>query len=348
MATDDFLGTGALSGNWTATLGSAPERSSGVAISASGTRWAHYSGASFADDQFAEAEVSVISTGFSSNGVTVRASTTNGGTFYGLRINGSSGDVAITKRASFSGPADIAASAGGIVPTSGFTFTHTLRLEAEGTTLRGYLDDVEVVSTTDATITSGAPGIQMTDGDGHIDNWEGNDLAGGTDATINATTVTIATELPAVTVTTTASITPNPVTIAAELPAPTITTTASITPSTVTIAAELPTPTVNTGILISPDPVVVAAELPGATITATASITPTTVPIVVELPTPTITSITPSTDTSASPVVISVVVPAPTIGGDAVQGAQPLWRIGGYPCPSNISRSTGPRALANR
>jgi hypothetical protein len=49
-----------------------------------------------------------------------------------------------------------------------------------------------------------------------------------------------------------------------------------------------------------------------------------------------------------SPVVIQVELPQATVGGDATSGPQPLWRIGGYPLPARVSRSTGERMLANR
>ena len=173
MASDDFAGTGALDGNWTATSGTAPERSSGAAISASGFRHAHYSGASFADDQYSEGVVELLSSGFTDNGVQVRASVTNGGTWYRLRMCPSCGDLEIRKRVSFS---ESSVASGGTVATSGFPFSHTLRLEVEGTALRAYLDGVLTISTTDASIASGAPGFGITDGDGQLLSWAGGDL----------------------------------------------------------------------------------------------------------------------------------------------------------------------------
>lgn len=86
----------------------------------------------------------------------------------------------------------------GTNPTSG---THTLRFEAEGTALRGYIDGVLVVSTTDATWSAGSAGIgffRPSAGTGYtIDNFEAGDYpisatAAGTSSTIGAANASIA------------------------------------------------------------------------------------------------------------------------------------------------------------
>jgi hypothetical protein len=100
---------------------------------------------------------------------------------------------------------------------------------------------------------------------------------------------------------------------------------------------------------ITPSPVVIPVEFPAATISATASITAGVVTIAVELPTPSITADEPDDATiTAGTVTIQVELPQATCGGDATAGPQPLWRIGGYPLPPRVSRSTGERMLANR
>jgi hypothetical protein len=77
---------------------------------------------------------------------------------------------------------------------------------------------------------------------------------------------------------------------------------------------------------------------------ADATVNASTVTIAVELPAATITT---TAGITASTVTIAVELPVPTISG-ATSGPQPLWRIGGYPLPPRVSRSTGERMLANR
>lgn len=60
---------------------------------------------------------------------------------------------------------------------------YTLRLEVEGTAIRGYLNGVLDVSATDASLTSGAPGIMAYGGNDsgtYVTTWTASDLASGT------------------------------------------------------------------------------------------------------------------------------------------------------------------------
>jgi hypothetical protein len=60
-----------------------------------------------------------------------------------------------------------------------------LRIEAEGTTIRGYIDDVLIVTATDATYTSGFAGFASTlaNFDPYVDSWAGGDLEAANDDT---------------------------------------------------------------------------------------------------------------------------------------------------------------------
>jgi hypothetical protein len=59
---------------------------------------------------------------------------------------------------------------------------YTLRLEVEGTAIRGYLNGVLDVSATDASLSSGAPGVMAYGGNEagtYVTTWTATDLGGG-------------------------------------------------------------------------------------------------------------------------------------------------------------------------
>lgn len=67
--------------------------------------------------------------------------------------------------------------------TSAFTSGNTVRLEAQGTTLRAFNNGVQIgANSTDSSIASGPAGIiySSTDSGSSVDNWSGGDFSGTT------------------------------------------------------------------------------------------------------------------------------------------------------------------------
>jgi pectate lyase len=114
------------------------------------------------------------------SGVFGRGIATTAVTYYCLVIFPNNNGIHIVELAAGTGA--ILASAG---PTLALNTTYTLRLECEGSNLRGYLDDVLQVSTTDATLASGSVGVMaFEDQDAagslaYCDSWSAWDLAYG-------------------------------------------------------------------------------------------------------------------------------------------------------------------------
>jgi len=172
---DDFnRADGGLGSNW-AVCQAAMAISGNKVVMAANPCSMYWNSGSFANDQWSEADITLNAAGFYMASVMVRASNVNGGSGYLARVCGSCGDVAVGKRANFS---QTEFASGGSIPTTQPT-TLRLRLEVQGTTLRAYVNDLLVVTTSDAELTSGRPGIQIATSnttDCSIDNWEGGDL----------------------------------------------------------------------------------------------------------------------------------------------------------------------------
>lgn len=174
VVTDNFnRANGALGANWTeiTAADAAPTISSNTAIGGTGlSTWGDgslWTANSFTNDQYAEFDATYAAVGDVEVLLRGNVAGTQG---YLLVWNGT--DVSILE---LPGLGTLDTDAGN--PTSG---THNLRFEAEGTALRGYVDNVQVVSTTDATWTSGSPGIIFYRGTagtgGSIDNFEAGNL----------------------------------------------------------------------------------------------------------------------------------------------------------------------------
>lgn len=166
-ATEDFAGSGALSGNWTVQDGN-PYRDAGEARGDDADHNAAYWNAdAFNADQYSQgkAVVQVYS------GVTVRASGTGGNwnAYAVLTGAGSSGIYEVTSGThaqlqSLSTPSD------GTV----------IRIEVSGTTIRAYYGGVQQgTDQTDGTISSGSAGFTCYTATPRIDDWEGGNLAAG-------------------------------------------------------------------------------------------------------------------------------------------------------------------------
>lgn len=183
-ATDNFTGTNgqALSARtgWTVNAGSFAIQSNSLRPSAaateSGARW---SGDSFSADQYAQCLIVGTEAG-RSIGVAVRVSTSGAQTWYGVYLSSS------TIAQFFKNVAGTWTQLGSDI--TGWANGQTMRIEAEGTTIRVLRNGVQVASATDSAIANGAPGV----GGWHssttslIDDWEGGNLGGGGGANLPA------------------------------------------------------------------------------------------------------------------------------------------------------------------
>jgi hypothetical protein len=175
VISDDFdRGNGGLGSNWTAAQNPLTILDGEVVV-ATNPGSMFWNGGTFAANQWSQADVTVKAAGYYMVSVLVRATQFDGGAFYFARLCGSCGDVAVGKRFDFA-QSEFASggSLGSTVPT-----TRTLRLEAEGTSLRAYVNESLIVSTTDVSISGGRPGIHISTSnasDASINNWSGGDL----------------------------------------------------------------------------------------------------------------------------------------------------------------------------
>ena len=158
-----------LGANWAAPVGmTLPNIASNMASSPSGLRSAYWSADTFGADQFSELGASIQASGY---GPTVRQQSgsdscyvawleydigNDDGTFLAYVGRVSSGSIYTLNYVE------------GISPG-------TVRVEAQGTTIRLKVNGTEIVSATDATYSGGAPGIRVQSGSA-VDNWSGGDL----------------------------------------------------------------------------------------------------------------------------------------------------------------------------
>lgn len=183
VGTDNFTGTnGALlsaRSNWALNsadsadfqiqsnqLGISPPATGGIDYAA---RW---TGGAFNANQYAQCVINHNLGGTSEQiGLAVRVASDNSLTFYGIYTNGSATNLFKMVSGSWTLIADVTA------PTSG----DTIRLEANGTTIRYLINGVQDFSTTDSSIASGAAGVcgfasPSSSPNNLIDNWEGGNL----------------------------------------------------------------------------------------------------------------------------------------------------------------------------
>lgn len=130
---------------------------------------AYWTAQSFSADQYAQARIASIVTGSSEQiGVAVRCSLNN---YYGWYTRNSAGGTQLFKvvdgtwLALWSGTLTLAPGA-------------VLRLEAVGSTLRGYIDGALIVAVVDTTVADGAPGIAgyKTSINARVTDWSGGPL----------------------------------------------------------------------------------------------------------------------------------------------------------------------------
>jgi hypothetical protein len=139
---------------------------------------AYYSGITWPADQYAQVKVTVNSTGTGVGpGLFCRQDTGGANTCYRLvASHAAANNIELGKF--------IAGAFTGIwTRTQAFTDGDTLRLEVQGTTLRAYLNGVQIgADTTDSSIASGATGIaysSLTSATTLVDDFEGGDFVSG-------------------------------------------------------------------------------------------------------------------------------------------------------------------------
>ncbi len=170
-ATEDFAGTGALSANWTAQTGD-PRRTAdeGEGGSVGANNSAFWNADVFNNDQYSKAIVRSIHY----PAVTVRQlGTGSGRQGYQFTASDAFGGIYRTDAGIDALIQSITTS-----PSSG----DEIKITVEGSTIRAWVNGVQVgTDQADATYASGSAGFTVFPGsvvaDGHIDNWEGGNLA---------------------------------------------------------------------------------------------------------------------------------------------------------------------------
>lgn len=179
-ASEPFTGDGALDGNWTTQFG-LPGRVSGefgALNSAFDAHSAYYSGLTWANDHYAQATIKNATAGQYEKYCQVNVRVTSGGNFYSLYTDGydghtgDSGHTAIAKNVS--GSETI------LQGLPAFGQNDVMKLEAVGTTLKAYKNGAQTGSDqSDASLSSGAPGILIFPNTPRMDDWSAADVGGG-------------------------------------------------------------------------------------------------------------------------------------------------------------------------
>lgn len=173
MATDSFdrADAGTLGANWTSCGGNAAYgivSNTAASSNIEDEEAVFWNAETFADNHYSEV---VFATGSANAfiGPAVRCSTGSGGNYYGFYGDTGSRYLIRVVAGTWTQLATLG---------TGFTNGDTLRLEAEGTTLRAYINGVLWTSVTDSNLTSGAPGLTSwaNNNSGRLNNWVGLNL----------------------------------------------------------------------------------------------------------------------------------------------------------------------------
>lgn len=150
-------------------------------------------------------------------------------------------------------------------------------------------------------------------------------LGGAVDASVEATTITAVTAVPAPAVGVSASPRPATITAVSAVPAPTLSAGSSATPATVPITVAVPAPAVTTADteLVAPTTIAVAAAVPAPGVSANSSATPATVQALTAVPAP---GVRVDAEVMLTTIAITATVPAiaatvPVLPGDRVERA---------------------------
>lgn len=174
-ATDTFTGMNSdpLSGNWTTDNG-AWNIWSGQANSTTADSLARWTADSFSSDHYAEVTIST-SGGNHSGGPVVRGTSTTG---YAVTYNSAYDELDLARIDSITTPTYVL-----LQNITGLSLSNNdaLRLEVSGTTLKVYVEGMQVgTDETDATYSSGSAGILNRATGVQLDNFEADDLAAST------------------------------------------------------------------------------------------------------------------------------------------------------------------------
>jgi sugar lactone lactonase YvrE len=322
---------GSLGADWTTVTGTNdPEIVDGAASAVTaGVSAAYWSGDLVADDQFAEIVVSLD--GADEVAVIVRSDGTTDNQ-YAFAWDGDNYALSRT----VAGVTTVLDSSSG----HGSGGTRVLRIEAVDDQIVAYADDVEQLSATDSTLTSGAPAIAITatpPGNAPIERFKGgsrnkHNVATTATPTPPATaiivnvravslpaqglpaTVAIVPAVHAAAITVTVQTFPSSVAVLVTIPAPVLTASGTPAPNAVAVIAVVGFIDVTASATTSPAVVAIAPAVTAPTITATGRATPAVVPIAPAVPAP---SITASGTASPAVVTISPAIGAPTITASA-------------------------------
>lgn len=171
-----MIGTGGNSSSWAINTNAAyPDSTT--------SNFARWDGDTFGDDQYSQAVLAAIDAAGSGRfGLAVRITSPGADTAdkdgYCFAVRNWSGNEARYLYSVTDASETILDSDGTASSTS-----EVLRIEANGTTIRALVDDVEILSATDSTHTSGSAGLYANNkstSDCRLDDWEGGNLGTGT------------------------------------------------------------------------------------------------------------------------------------------------------------------------
>lgn len=177
---DDFnRANGAAGSNWTAVTGAtAPTIVSNVLKHAGASLGGVlYTGRTWGNDQSCEADCTAVNAVGASEAVSVqvRSDATTDNQYELTWGEGGGGDYSLRKWVS--GTPTVLGTTTGV----GFTGTRHLRIEAVGTSIKAFVNGVQLFSVTDASIVSGTPSIWITEQGCYVDNFEAFDFSSLTD-----------------------------------------------------------------------------------------------------------------------------------------------------------------------
>lgn len=185
LVADDFTraNAGTLGANWTKISTDVdPSIVSNTASSntAGSNHSALYNGWTGGNDQYAQA--TVVTNGSSNDGGPICRAVTSAKTFYLAEINATD-LVALGSSMTFT---IYEVSAGSFISISSTTLVisanDVIRCEAQGSTIRGFVNGVQKVTGTNSVITSGKPGLDVWQGAAPTstwDNWSAGDFSSG-------------------------------------------------------------------------------------------------------------------------------------------------------------------------
>jgi hypothetical protein len=174
---------GALGGSWTTVAGTAAPRIVGnrLTVGAANTpNSAYWSASTIGSNQFAQATLPNSSATRLGPGIAVRLGSSRG---YFLWYGNAANTVSLWRMDSSTSWTQLGQSAALAVTPA----TDVWRITAVGSTIAGYQNGAQVVQATDASVTSGSPGVWLYYSSNQIGSWSGGDVAPPRTYTIGGT-----------------------------------------------------------------------------------------------------------------------------------------------------------------